>query len=138
MKKKILALVVVFVIALSTIVIADPATVDLASMTMEELVALRNEVNAEISSRLGEEGFIGTGSYVVGTDIRPGTFCIVNTSDDFANYYIYETKEDSYATLSGSIEEGDTCTIVLHEGNVLSLSHFGGGTITEIQPTWAP
>lgn len=47
--------------------------IDLASMSTEDLVALKDSINEEIVNR-GGDNIIGEGTYVVGTDIKAGNF----------------------------------------------------------------
>lgn len=54
--------------------------IDLSSLTLDELVALRESVNIEIDNRIGIiDSQIGTGQYVVGENLKAGKYEFVCT-----------------------------------------------------------
>ena len=69
MKKSILAIGLGMSLLLSTPIMADVPDIDLASMSTEDLVSLRDSINAEIANK-GGDNIIGEGVYTVGTDIK--------------------------------------------------------------------
>ena len=73
MKKSILAIGLGMSLLLSTPVMADVPDIDLASMSTEDLVSLRDSINAEIANK-GGDNIIGEGVYTIGVDIKAGNF----------------------------------------------------------------
>lgn len=70
----------IIVLILTAMMLITPvfADVDLSSMTDQELLALKNQVNTEIASR-GSIDMIPSGRYVVGRDIKAGQYTFYGT-----------------------------------------------------------
>ncbi len=121
--------------------------VDLTSMTIDELMSLKEELDLEIASRPdGQPMQLPSGEYLVGTDIPAGRYTLSflpgdeDIEDDlaFTNYYVYESKSmyDYDASRlwlgdmpldEGSVRTGSTASVALREGNVFSLHYNGAG-----------
>lgn len=146
MKKTLIVLLVIFTLFTTT---AYASSVDLESMTTDELIELRNQIVQEINSRLGfDESKIYIGEYVVGQDIKAGDYIIVfekndNVERDVGGGYIslYENKEDAdrhKACVSQSYYFGEECYIKLSDGMVMSISYSSGTIKPASKPAWAP
>ncbi len=125
------------------------AETDLSSMTLDELVELRNSITQEILARTADEEMetIPAGVYVAGTDIKVGSYTITVSEDGNVAMFIYEN-EDAFnsTTKSGNTERAlplfDTflmhsgsATANLKEGQVLRLS--GEAYIQNNTSSWA-
>lgn len=127
----------------------------LDGMSLEDLMALRTEVN----SRLAQEGLhdsnaIPDGAYVVGVDIKPGTYIVkglLGDDDDwFGSVIIHKTYDNVFV---GDIEEivqtqlidlGESYFIHLEEGQCLEIwgqglgLHIFDATSEEPPKSWQP
>ena len=116
--------------------------IDVTALSDDDLIALKDAVIQEISNRnLAIKGTFGNGTYVVGVDIKPGSYVISNTSDELGNYYIYESVEkmqNNEIMGSGYMTENGDATFNLHDGEVLRISGIKSATIEEIVASWAP
>lgn len=78
--KKLVVLLVAFSLLFSTAAFAE-ASVDLSSMSSEDLVALRAQINAELLSRGFEKDVdVPAGSYIIGKDIPSGDYTITTNN----------------------------------------------------------
>lgn len=85
--KRILALVLVLI---SLVGFASAETIDISGMSSDELIALRDAINAEIVSRgIEKEVNVPAGTYTVGEDIPAGTYTI-RTSALMISFYTYD------------------------------------------------
>lgn len=148
--KRAIGLIIAFVLCLSMVTVADPVEIDLSSMTLDELVALRNDISFEISSRVSDQGEpFYPGRYDVGKDIKAGTYVITNVTDDPDNNAL-NWIECGTATIkeNGELESsyheyikcGSSVMVSLADGMVFLLSTDTGiMTITTMEkPSWAP
>lgn len=80
--KRILVLLLVL-LSLASIAYAENAAVDISSMTTEELVSLRNSINAELATRnfAEKEVTVPPGTYTIGVDIPAGAYTFRTESD---------------------------------------------------------
>ncbi len=136
--KKLVAMALAATMMLSTPVVA--AEVDLSGMTLDELVTLKTSISEEISARTADESNeIGNGEYVVGTDIKAGSFKFENTNDKAMNLFVYENEAQCKSrkhSVWDYLGAGDLAYLALKEGNILSLD--GVGTLEEVKQSWAP
>lgn len=81
--------------------------IDLASMSTEDLVALKDSINEEIANR-GGDNIIGEGTYVVGTDIKAGTFKVtpVKEYDGYTSFYIFKDSSEYEDYKGGNYDAG--------------------------------
>ena len=87
--KRVLVLLLVL-LSLVSIASAEVA-VDIATMTTEELVNLRNTVNAELAARnfKEKEVTVPVGRYTVGADIPVGVYTITRSGEYFSSIRTY-------------------------------------------------
>ena len=123
--------------------------IDLASMSTEDLVALKDSINREIANR-GGDNVIGEGVYTVGTDIKAGNFKVTPMKgyDGRTSFYIFKDSAeyeggnydagDCVVDLD-SYEEGNTDSgnLILDEGEILYIDR-GNAVIEEVDPSWKP
>ena len=103
-------------------------TVDLSSLSDDELIALLDQVNAEVvSRRINKTAKLPQGSYIGGKDLPVGRyiFTCMATGDDWGNVTVYTDEgkgkqvlwEVMLAPKDG--QEPETCFITLNEGDEL-------------------
>ena len=123
--------------------------VDLSSMSLSDLISLKNAINQEIAEK-GGDNIIGDGVYEVGVDIKSDNFklsCYPGTEDWVVSYTIYENKyayndnismrtsEITYDKYNGDDQE--VATLNLKDGEILVIE--GTGIIDEIVgASWMP
>ena len=148
--KKLCALFLAAVMSLIIVGTAFAAEVDLSSMSMDGLVALRNDITLELESRLiFDDNRIGEGIYIVGKDIRSGyyeftvtqmadntSFVIIELYED-QNHYDNKEKINNDGNTGYLKSIGDMMSINLSDGMILTIRK-GSGTIQEVKPAWAP
>lgn len=144
--KKVIALLLVAMLSICSVGFAE--SLDLASMSLEDLIALRKSVDAEIIARNGSvPSPIYRGMYVAGESIAPGMYTIKCPDDGqsisvgiFADKDTYakafEAQDESLASFQSFVNAGETVFLQLDEGAVLFLS--GEGEIQPVSPAWAP
>ena len=113
MKKSILAIGLGMSLLLSTPVMADVPDIDLASMSTEDLVSLRDSINAEIANK-GGDNIIGEGVYTIGVDIKAGNFKVTPMKgyDGRTSFYIFKDSSEYDDYKGGNYNSGD-CVIDL-------------------------
>ena len=151
--KKVVALLCVLFVLVPTCFAEETTDYSyLDGMSFEELVNLRTEVD----SRLAQEGFyeadaIPPGNYVVGTDIKAGTYMIKHLyapdpSDSRASVYLFAGVDDlgnrGTAIDGFSMYLGDEHLIRLENGQYLK-THFMtlylfDATSDEVKKSWQP
>ena len=141
MKKSIVSMVLAIGLIASPVMASEQSTIDYDSMSTEELVALRDEINAQIADR-GGDNVIGQGVYEVGVDIKATNFKVICNDEKYVNFYIYDNKEkyQSYDVDSQLLVYNDDDgggVLNLKEGQIVSLTN-GSAIIEEIKPSWAP
>ena len=119
--KKIIAIILIVVLMFTPVYAAD-----LSSMSLDELLQLRDEITQEINSRVAapeEPSFINTGSYVVGKDIKEGAYVLSLDAEPEVpvQYMIQNTDPDSVLD-SGNVTVREAVTIHLEEGQVLKIT----------------
>lgn len=148
--RKLIAFTLFFLFAFSASVMAE--SVDLTTMTTDELLAFRERLNAEINDRLGDDkSLIVDGVYVAGVDIKPGMYrisCvaafddrefIVNLFESKENYQIYDKSRwsnASYRLSQAPLLVGGTTIVNLTEGVTIEI-YNGIGRMEAVQPDWA-
>lgn len=120
-------------------------TVDLKKMSTEELVELRSSIGNELSER-GYDIFC-SGSYVVGTDIKAGTYMfkcysVVEDREYGGNYgeIIFYADQEARKNIERTIDHiylGEDYCLSLKDGMIIELSSCSG-TLQVIKPSWAP
>ncbi len=150
--KKLVVLMLTFVMIFSTVAFAGVEEVNLSEMSLDELVSLRTQITAEINSRLEGNGEpFYPGLYEVGKDIKPGSYIITNLTpeeedsvDTWMDYYIGhydDEKDDIVIDLHMYVHAGTSNMFTLEEGQVFKLySDKSKATleVVEQKPSWAP
>lgn len=124
------------------------ADIDLTGMSLDELVELQNNIVAEIDSRtdVGKD-VIPCGVYVVGTDIKEGSFKLSTDEDNYTDVLVFED-EDTYKTyaadhkavnplFSAFVGLSGSTTVNLKTGEVLYI-YSGEMIIEESNASWMP
>lgn len=114
--KRVVSVLIVLLLIL-TVAVAES---DLASLSFDELLELRNQLNAEIMSRPEwKEVTVPTGTWYTGIDIPVGFYSIIATDDhsmvrleDKNEHYIF------YKTMSKNEVAGK---VYFEEGSVLQI-----------------
>jgi len=152
--KKIFSALLIIMMFLSANALSEGASDDLSTMTMEDLIALRDAITTEIYSRLGfsfEDEQIGAGSYLVGEDIKAGKYEFICTYSEtrtqrssgevsyLGTVWILNSEDDNAQTLFeyGDIPIGQKIMFELEEGQILTIGRCGG-LIAEYNHSWAP
>lgn len=133
------------VILLVMVIFCVPAfaeDIDVDSMTLDELVILRNKVVMEIRERLSDTLIdnIYPGKYVVGIDIEEGIYLITGmTSDPSFMMWLYEESDSKLKALfNKKIEKDDFYCLQLRNNMVLEVTS-GEAMVTLLpEPSWAP
>lgn len=95
-RKSILGIALGMCLVVATPVMAEAPDIDLASMSTEDLVSLKNSIDSEIATR-GGDNIISQGIYEVGVDIKTASFKLTSVQNaDYTSTYIdlYNSKED--------------------------------------------
>ena len=96
MKKVIIVAVLLSAIIGTTNVSAAVAGIDISGLSSEELIELREEIDNKLFDN-GEADTINPGIYIVGKDIKPGTYELSSKAidlDDVTFVYVYSSKEN--------------------------------------------
>ena len=121
-------LVCLMVVCLLLIPVAVADTVDLSSMSNDEVVALLDEVNEEIVRRgINKTAKLPQGAYIAGSDIPAGryVFTCMAVGDDWGNVTVYSEGGKGEQILWNVVsapedgEEPTTIFITLNEGDQL-------------------
>lgn len=145
-RKSILGIALGMCMAVATPVMAEAPDIDLASMSTEDLITLRDSIHSEIANRDGDN-IITKGLYVVGTDIKAANFKVFYYGDasdenDCVNFYIYDNKDnyDNYE-MDGQVllysDDKNGGILNLKDGQYVSVS-TGSAIIEEVNPSWKP
>jgi hypothetical protein len=152
-KNTVIAAIVLATTMITTPVLASEAVnIDLDSMSIDELMNLKGEVDQKIADK-GGDNTIGQGVYYVGTDIKASNFKItpvVNMTDSDLTVAIYNDEEtykndpdeqnyDNFIRLYKP-DEGETAqsaNLNLKEGQVLCI-WYGEAIIEESHASWMP
>ena len=130
--KKILSMILMFVLILTVTAIAE-AEYDFTSYSYDELIGIRERLDAEIQTRPeAGERVLQPGQYVVGKDIAPGIYDLgfvpAEEDDTYTNWYIYDTKQMYDYDVSrlflgdlprneGRVQQGSSVKVELFDGD---------------------
>ena len=111
-------------------VCASASDVDLASMSFDELVALKEGILEEIVSRPEfKEVTVPTGVYIVGEDIPVGAYTVTLKSNGFGEVEINDSYKSSYMLTSSSSQIGKLDLkkddVVKITGTIISQKYAG-------------
>lgn len=121
---------------------SEQSTIDLESMSLEELVKLRDKINVKIAG-LGGDNILPQGTYEVGKDIKAGQYKVMGCEGyDMSCFNIYSTKEDWNATENGirgtvTYEDGTSAIMNIDDGDYLDIT-WGSLVVEEIKASWMP
>lgn len=131
-------------IALILVLFTVPAfaeSIDLSSMSLDELFTLRNALSSEISNRLsGDASAIYSGKYVVGEDIKSGTY-ILYADMPSAKYITIEITwpDKTHDSIFEQIKINESFYLNLEEGSILDLDGIQSAHLeVATMPEWAP
>lgn len=138
--KKFLCLILVLLFV-ATAAVAEGF--DFADMSLEELLALRVALNAEIAERYEPDSMaIYNGRYIVGEDIKAGLYLVYNDNEVLGNsMYVSVTYPDdsNRDTLGEFVHYKCPYQLKLEDGSILRISESVSAHLEEIQtPEWAP
>lgn len=155
MKKFLLVLIVLLLISVALPAVSLADGFDFSSMSLEELLGLRNAVDEEIRARVSTpSAALYNGVYIVGKDIKPGRYLLtvlqpvveeksrlgyVDGKDttlfytiDYAEVYIeFADGEDDILYLHA----GESMILDLTEGTVMTINDVISATLTEAPQT---
>lgn len=134
--KRIVALIVSFVL-LCVPALAEFSDVDLSSASLEEIIALRDLLNARILELTGtQETVLAQGVYKVGSDIAAGTYRVICEQNvESAFLYVYPESSANWYSFEHFYALGafhacmDVGKLELAEGETLDIQ---GATLTFI------
>lgn len=128
---------------------AYATSVDIDSMTMDELIELRDAITKKINSSYGEGAeTIYHGRYIVGETIKPGQYILVFYKDATVNKS-YTSGEVMIAEDTESFNNwdyisdnffhfGEECYVDLKDGMVMFLNYAPAVIRPVEKPSWAP
>lgn len=148
-------LVAVTVVLLMLCGVAFASGVDIASMSTDDLILLRQQISDEIKKRTNDDdNMLPKGVYVVGKDIKAGAYILTMLPDEYGTVFIIDT-EERYLEIVAKMNSNDTSDesregrvfeayvstgeqtyLSLKEGQVLITQ--GTGTLSDNKPSWAP
>lgn len=123
---------------------AAETSIDIEGMSVEEMVKLRDELNAKIAEN-GGDNVITEGDYVVGTDIKASNFKVTGHGESFVmftvvsseNYNGDDTNTDGARYMI--LYDGESGTLNLKEGEVLMVTAGSDyAVIEEVKANFAP
>ena len=147
MKKTIIASMVLVTSLLATPVMAENNFgVDLESMSLEDLISLKDAVNEQIAAKGGDNVF-GAGVYEVGKDIKAASFKLIcYEGTELTDVFVYENEDAitsnkpifrDYLNYDDKKTSQESCVINLKDGQILKTT---GTLLIEDASTafWAP
>lgn len=148
--KKVYSVIIALVLIVgvfSTIAYAQSGShekIDLTEYSLEELIELHEDVRAELIDRLhlNEDALIGRGEYVVGKDIKAGTYTFTVMETDYRdgeadNAFYLENPDGHYAATAYDVPIGEKTVLSLTDGQTFSI--VGCVCCVMISnPIWAP
>lgn len=122
---------------------AAATDINIEGMSVEEMVKLRDELNAKIAEN-GGDNIIVEGDYVVGKDIKASNFKVTCPGEDGVMFEI--VSEDEYDGMNTSSDagryfilyDGESGALNLKEGEVLMVSGSDYAIIEEVKTNFAP
>ena len=124
--KKVLSFLFALICCFTTISLAE--SFDFSAMTTDELLAMNKQIIAELQLRFNSfAATLYSGQYIVGTDIRSGSYLLSNANTDsfmlIAMFPTYEAFEDYLGWKSqNQLEESSNRFTYLFPGEEVSIS----------------
>ena len=141
MKKTLVLLLVLCIISFT----ASAEGIDLEHLSTEELIVLHESLDSILEDRFScQLDAIYPGDYVVGKDIKEGSYLFSCTKVGIANFWILTTykSEKDFADRNSlarqNLQVGGQAQLNLTDGMVLSVGDGLGTIQTEEKPSWAP
>lgn len=140
--KRILAIVILFVlVCFSTSAFAE-LNIDLDSLSYEEMLELRYELDQRLSNDPASHSYIYKGNYYVGLDIKEGIYLLTRVKDTGKStlLYTYDKTVEPRVSIDHSygLKMGESIRLNLRENMVLVID-TGIFEIQELDKApWAP
>lgn len=149
--KKFLRMAVIFIIVVSVFLIPSSMaeSISLSELTDEELLLLKDEVETEIASReLSDLSVLPGGVYIVGEDIKSGSYKVIGKNRQSRIYVFTEDSYDAYVrngswelpeakpTVQLFIDPGQEGFIGAREGEIIYVIY--DCYIEEANESWMP
>ena len=152
--KKVYSVIIALVLIVgvfSTIAYAQSSShekIDLTEYSLEELIELHEDVRAELADRLHlrEENIIGRGRYVVGVDIKAGTYVLTvketktdgngNPTNSIKLFDVLEDGRTELFWINEDIPIGEHAIVSLADGQLICISCVCYLSVDV--PNWAP
>ena len=132
--KKLLVLVLLLTVFAWPVIAEE---IDLAAMSLDELLALQARVEGELSARLEEDEMVLLfGTYTVGLSLAPGRYvvrCPEQTSFMTYVYFDQTCLKNEDVLYSMLLYDGQTGHLELEDGMILHVVSSGGSTITPVK-----
>lgn len=127
MFKRILGLSIVVLILFASASVSFAET-NLTQMSFDELRELKMIVDAELLSRPEYEGAtLGTGEYIIGEEIKPGTYYAISAGGywNAGDVTLYSDADKTNEIQSSRLNNGEysVCKLILSEGNLLIVDN---------------
>ena len=150
--KKTLAILAALTMAITPVACADTALapkIDISELTLDELVALHEDVDARIKELTEcdvDADVIYIGEYEVGKDIAAGTYRFVcnKTNDIYYEDFFYELYADddakealNYLQRDGG-KKGEVFQVALEDGMILNVTRGQALVQKAAKASWAP
>lgn len=140
MKK--IAMMLLFAFLFASPVMAEE--IDFSSMDLETILSLHQKMDEAIRQLtdccLDDEGMY-VGTYLVGKDIQQGRYLLTVTSDGYFSCHLFADKEH-WENYDGGRQEsasrGETISLSLEDGMVLSVDFGSASVKMASKPSWAP
>lgn len=122
---------------------AAETSIDIEGMSVEEMVKLRDELNAKIAEN-GGDNVIAEGDYVVGTDIKASNFKVTYHGDDFIVCNVVSAEDYKGSNTDTDNEryfilyDGESGMLNLKDGEVLMVKGYATAVIEEVKTNFAP
>lgn len=101
------------------------------------MLALREHVNTEITSRIGgDDNLIADGVYVAGVDDREFYVNVFESKENYQKYDESRWNNASYRFSQAALYEGGVTIVVLLEGMTIEI-YNGLGRMEAVKPNWA-
>ena len=141
--KKVIIVAVLLAAIIGTTNVSAANDVNIEGMSVEDMVKLRDELNAKIAEN-GGDNIIVEGDYVVGKDIKASNFKVTCPGEDGVMFEI--VSEDEYDGMNTSSDagryfilyDGESGALNLKEGEVLMVSGSDYAIIEEVKTNFAP
>lgn len=120
--KKIVALLLALMLCLGSF--PALAVVDLNEYDQDQLIALRNRINAELLKRgITKKVVVPVGVYIVGEDIPAGSYSIYTASKDWFSGFRVEDPNGDFYMYESITEDSFIGKVVLKDGYIVEIEY---------------